>query len=106
MSAEVSRRPDEVHSSSYQVMEVARKVGVYFLLLLASLIVLFPILFSLSLALQGSTLAPSLIPDFSKLDFSSFGQAFAQEPNLGRWIINSDDSMGSDGNPQLPYDCP
>ncbi len=58
-------------------------------MVLASLIVLFPLLFSLSLALQGPTLAPNLIPDFGKLDFGVFGQAFSQEKNLGRWIINS-----------------
>jgi ABC-type glycerol-3-phosphate transport system permease component len=59
------------------------------LLIVASLIVLFPILFSLSLAVQGDTLAPQLLPDFSKLDWSVFPQAFNQAPNLGRWIINS-----------------
>lgn len=78
-----------VHSTSYNLAAVARTIGLYILLIVASLVVLFPIFFSLSLALQGDTLAPTLIPDFGKLDWSSFSKAFAQEPNLGRWIVNS-----------------
>jgi sn-glycerol 3-phosphate transport system permease protein len=50
---------------------------------------LFPLFFSLSLALQGPTLAPNLVPDFSNLDWGVFNAAFQQEPNLGRWILNS-----------------
>lgn len=61
----------------------------YLLLTIAALILLFPLLFALSLALQGETLAPNLLPDFGKLDWDVFGRAFAQEPNLGRWILNS-----------------
>ncbi len=87
MSAGV--RSNEVHSTTYNALETARQIGLYILLIIASLIVLFPIFFSLSLAVQGNTVAPSLLPNFSKLDWSSFPQAFAQEPNLGRWIINS-----------------
>lgn len=89
MSAGVTTRDDGVHSPIFQMLAVVRKIGVYFLLILASLIVLFPIFFSVSLALQGPTLAPSLIPDFGKLDWSSFSDAFKQESNLGRWILNS-----------------
>ena len=44
----------------------------YALLILAALILLFPLFFSLSLALQGPTMAPSLMPDFSKLDWGVF----------------------------------
>ncbi len=80
---------NEAHSSTYRAAEMARTIGLYILLIVASLVVLFPILFSLSLAVQGDTLAPQLVPDFSKLDWSVFSQAFNQEPNLGRWIINS-----------------
>ena len=80
---------NEVHSSTYNALATFRQVGLYILLIIASLIVLFPIFFSLSLAVQGDTIAPNLLPDFSKLDWSSFPKAFAQEPNLGRWIINS-----------------
>ena len=63
--------------------------GLYFLLVLAAFILLFPLFFSLSLALQGPTLAPSLIPDLDNLDWGVFGATFAQEGNFGRWILNS-----------------
>ena len=59
------------------------------LLVLASGLVLFPLLFSFSLAVQGATIAPTLIPDLSKLDFSVFAQAFSKQKYLGRWILNS-----------------
>ena len=49
----------------------------------AALILLFPLFFSLSLALQGPTLAPSLVPDFGNLDWECFRAAFAQEPPAG-----------------------
>ena len=70
-------------------VHLARLGGIYVLLTLAALALLFPLIFSLSLALQGPTIAPSLIPDFRNLDWSVFGTAFAQEPNLGRWVLNS-----------------
>jgi ABC-type glycerol-3-phosphate transport system permease component len=73
----------------YQAMPLAKKAGIYCLLVLASGLVLFPLLFAFSLALQGETIAPTLIPDVSKLDFSVFGQAFSKEKHLGRWILNS-----------------
>lgn len=69
--------------------EVIKTVGLYVLLVAAALILLFPLFFSLSLALQGPTLAPSLVPDFGKLDWGVFGATFAQERNFGRWILNS-----------------
>jgi hypothetical protein len=46
-------------------------------------------LFALSLSLQGQTLSPTLLPDFSQLDWSAFSDVFRQEPNLTRWIVNS-----------------
>ena len=61
----------------------------YAVLSVVALLVLLPLLFALSLSLQGPTLSPALLPDFSKLDWSSFGQVFREEPNLTRWIINS-----------------
>jgi len=61
----------------------------YGVLSLVALLVLLPLLFALSLSLQGPTIAPTLLPDFSKLDWSSFGQVFREEPNLTRWIVNS-----------------
>jgi ABC-type sugar transport system permease subunit len=70
-------------------LPLAKKAGTYFLLVLASGLVLFPLLFAFSLALQGETIAPTLIPDVSKLDFSVFAQAFSKEKHLSRWILNS-----------------
>lgn len=64
-------------------------VIVYALLCLAALILTFPLLFALSLALQGSTVAPALIPDFSQLDWGVFPAVFQQQPDMGRWILNS-----------------
>jgi sn-glycerol 3-phosphate transport system permease protein len=71
------------------LVQLARLAGIYVLLIIAALALLFPLIFSLSLALQGPTIAPNLIPDFRHLDWSVFGAAFAQEPNLGRWVLNS-----------------
>ncbi len=79
----------EINPSQYQRWQLLKNVVIYCLLVLAALAVLFPLFFSLSLAVQGPTLTPKLIPDFSKLDLSVFGTAFSQEPNLGRWILNS-----------------
>src|SRR3954470_14988516 len=61
----------------------------YGVLSIVALLVLLPLLFALSLSLQGPTIAPTLLPDFGKLDWSSFSQVFREEPNLTRWIINS-----------------
>jgi len=69
--------------------EIVRRAGIYALLVIAALILLFPLFFSLSLALQGPTVAPSLVPDFGSLDWTVFRSAFEQEPNLGRWVLNS-----------------
>jgi ABC-type glycerol-3-phosphate transport system permease component len=74
---------------SLPVVTVAKKAGVYFLLVVAAVLVLFPLLFSLSLALQGETIAPRLIPDMRQLDWRVFAQAFSKEKHLGRWILNS-----------------
>jgi ABC-type glycerol-3-phosphate transport system permease component len=79
----------EVSPEMHRALTILRKILEYGLLVLASFIVLFPLFFSLSISLQGETIAPTLLPDFSKLDWSSFGDAFKREPNLGRWIINS-----------------
>lgn len=76
-------------SPSIGIGAIAKTTGLYILLTLAALILLFPLFFSLSLALQGPTLAPNLIPNFANLDWGVFGTTFAQEPNFGRWILNS-----------------
>lgn len=64
-------------------------IGIYALLIIASIAVMFPLFFTLSISLQGPILDPKLVPDFNKLDWNVFANAFSQEPNLGRWIINS-----------------
>jgi ABC-type glycerol-3-phosphate transport system permease component len=62
----------------------------YTLLILASIILLSPLFFALSLALQGATAAPSLIPrDFTQLDWGVFAAVFEQQPIIARWIANS-----------------
>ncbi len=89
MSVQATRAPREVSPEQYRAVQRIKKIVTYFLLVLASLIVLFPLFFSFSIALQGPTLAPNLVPDFGKLDFRVFGDTFNKEPNLGRWIVNS-----------------
>jgi ABC-type glycerol-3-phosphate transport system permease component len=62
----------------------------YALLVLVSVILLLPLLFSLSLALQGPTLAPTFIPRrFDNLDWNVFITVFEQQPVILRWILNS-----------------
>jgi ABC-type glycerol-3-phosphate transport system permease component len=61
----------------------------YILLVLTAALVLFPLVVSLSIALQGPTVSPALLPDFERLDFGVFAEAFRTEPNLPRWIFNS-----------------
>jgi ABC-type glycerol-3-phosphate transport system permease component len=61
----------------------------YVLLVAASAAVLFPLLFSLSLSLQGDTVAPRLLPDLGRLDWSVFAEVFRKEHNMLRWIANS-----------------
>lgn len=68
---------------------IFKQSGIYILLIFAAFVVIFPLLFSLSIALQGPTLSPSLLPDFSRLDWTIFADAFNKEKNLSRWIINS-----------------
>jgi sn-glycerol 3-phosphate transport system permease protein len=62
---------------------------VYVLLITVSIILLSPLLFSLSLALQGPTIAPSLLPDWNDLDWNIFLEVFRDEPLISRWIANS-----------------
>jgi len=69
--------------------QALRRIGAYGALVFASLLVLFPLLLSLSVALQGATVAPTLLPDFSQLDFGVFAQVFRDEPHLTTWIFNS-----------------
>jgi sn-glycerol 3-phosphate transport system permease protein len=63
---------------------------VYILLIVMALLLLSPLLFSFSIALQGQTVAPTLIPrDLSTLDWGVFASVFQQQPVLARWIFNS-----------------
>lgn len=66
-----------------------KRFVLYTLLTLAALAVLFPLLFSLSLALQGETVSPSILPNLAHLDFGVFAQVFAKEPLMARWMLNS-----------------
>jgi ABC-type glycerol-3-phosphate transport system permease component len=61
----------------------------YALLVVMSLLVLTPLLLSVSVALQGETVAPRFLPDFARLDVDVFRRVFSVEPNLPRWIFNS-----------------
>lgn len=70
-------------------VEVVESAFLYLVLGVVALLVTLPLLFALSLSLQGETLAPTLLPDFGRLDWSAFGDVFREEPNLTRWIINS-----------------
>jgi len=72
-------------TASQQVKTAFTYIG----LVLVSLVLLFPLFFALSIALQGQTIAPRLIPDLGSLDFSVFGTVLVQQPDLVRWIINS-----------------
>lgn len=66
-----------------------REALLYALLSLAALAVMFPLLYALSLALQGATVAPSILPAWNKMDWPVFLAVFRQEPLLPRWILNS-----------------
>lgn len=81
-----STQYNRVQQTSAQRVKTA---FIYAGLILVSLVLLFPLFFALSIALQGQTIAPRLIPDLSSLDFSVFGTVLVQQPDLIRWIINS-----------------
>ncbi len=69
---------------------ISYQTGVYILLIVVSVILLSPLLFSLSLALQGPTVAPSIIPrDLTNLDWRVFIRVFEEQPVIIRWIVNS-----------------
>lgn len=61
----------------------------YSILIAVALILLFPLFFALSIALQGDTIAPQLLPDLGNLDWGVFPRILVQQPDLVRWIINS-----------------
>ncbi len=79
----------QIEPPTWQARGLVRTILLYAVLSLVAILVLLPLLFALSLSLQGTTLSPTLLPDISNLDWSSFRQVFVQEPNLVRWIVNS-----------------
>jgi ABC-type glycerol-3-phosphate transport system permease component len=89
MSISEAQISHEFERPPLQLGKLVRTALLYLVLSVVALLVLLPLLFALSLSLQGPTIAPTLLPDFSKLDWSSFGQVFRDEPNLTRWIVNS-----------------
>jgi sn-glycerol 3-phosphate transport system permease protein len=89
MSISEVQIPHEFERQPLRLGSLLQTALLYGVLSVVALLVLLPLLFALSLSLQGSTIAPTLLPDFSKLDWSSFSQVFREEPNLTRWIVNS-----------------
>jgi sn-glycerol 3-phosphate transport system permease protein len=79
----------QIEPPPWKVGALVRTALLYALLGVVALLVVLPLLFAFSLALQGPTLSPRLLPDFGQLDWSAFQQVFIEEPNLGRWIVNS-----------------
>jgi sn-glycerol 3-phosphate transport system permease protein len=76
-------RPPLPHSLPYNTM-------VYALLIITAVILLLPLLFALSIAVQGPTMDPRFIPrDLNNLDFAIFARVFEDEPVISRWILNS-----------------
>lgn len=61
----------------------------YLLLILAAIILLFPLFMALSVAFQGETLTPHVLPDLGHIDWGVFAKVVEQQPDIIRWIINS-----------------
>jgi len=89
MSISEVQNPHELGAHPVRVAILVQTILLYAVLGVVALLVLMPLLFALSLSLQGPTLSPTLLPDFSNLDWSSFRRVFSEEPNLTRWIVNS-----------------
>ena len=70
-------------------VKLVRSFLTYVVLILAALILLFPLFFALSVALQGDTITPHLLPNMANPDVSIFVRVLIQQPDLIRWIINS-----------------
>jgi sn-glycerol 3-phosphate transport system permease protein len=66
-----------------------KTAALYGALTLAAVAVLFPLLFCLSVAIQGDTVSPTVLPNWARLDPTVFVQVFAKEPLMARWILNS-----------------
>jgi ABC-type glycerol-3-phosphate transport system permease component len=89
MSASEIQIPQQFDRRPMRLGDLVRTILLYAVLSVVALMVILPLLFALSLSLQGQTLSPTLLPDFSQLDWGSFSQVFRQERNLTRWIVNS-----------------
>ncbi len=85
----ISDTPHQSNRPSLRVGALVQTMVLYGVLGVVALLVILPLLFALSLSLQGPTLSPTLLPDFGKLDWSAFSTVFREEPNLTRWIVNS-----------------
>jgi ABC-type glycerol-3-phosphate transport system permease component len=89
MSISNVQPPHQLDQRPLRVGALAQTILLYAVLSVVALMVILPLLFALSLSLQGATLSPTLLPDFGMLDWSAFVAVFRQEPNLTRWIVNS-----------------
>jgi ABC-type glycerol-3-phosphate transport system permease component len=89
MSISEAHNPHTIERHPLRVGALVQTILLYSALGIVALLVLLPLLFAFSLSLQGPTISPTLLPDFSKLDWGSFRQVFSEEPNLTRWIVNS-----------------
>ena len=73
MSTDV-QTPLEFERRPLRLGTLVQTALLYGILSVVALLVLLPLLFALSLSLQGETISPALLPDFSRLDWSAFGQ--------------------------------
>jgi ABC-type glycerol-3-phosphate transport system permease component len=89
MSLAEQSDPPEIGRPALKLGALIQTGVLYAALSIVALLVILPLLFALSISLQGPTLSPTLLPDLSKLDWSSFRDVFREEPNLTRWIVNS-----------------
>jgi len=89
MSISEVQTPHQIDRRPLRVDVLVQTMVLYGVLGVVALLVILPLLFALSLSLQGPTLSPTLLPDFGKLDWNAFSTVFREEPNLTRWIVNS-----------------
>jgi sn-glycerol 3-phosphate transport system permease protein len=89
MSVSEAQTPFDLERRPLRLGTLVQTALLYGVLSVVALLVLLPLLFALSLSLQGPTISPTLLPDFSQLDWGAFSQVFREEPNLTRWIVNS-----------------
>ncbi len=89
LSLNATRRPP-AHVEGKGLRRPVWRTALYYALLIGmAVLLLFPLLFSFSLAVQGPTVAPKLIPDLTRMDLGIFGTVIQQRPIVLRWIFNS-----------------